>query len=100
VGYCLYRSKTPDAATRYLAEHRKCDDCVLLNATPFAGTICVDDHVQDGATYYYVATAINKNGIPSSPSNEPPPARIPIKEIVTSSSVVSYPLCQATTGAK
>jgi hypothetical protein len=100
VGYCLYRSKTPYAAKRYLAENRKCNDCELVNATAFDGTSCVDDHVQDGTTYYYVVTAVNKHGIPSPPSNETPPARIPSKESVTSSSVVSYPFCQATTGSK
>lgn len=100
VGYCLYRSKSRSSVTQYLTKQtRKCAECELVNATAFDGTTCVDDLVQDGATYYYVVTAVNANGHPSSPSNETP-AKIPDKASVSSSAVASHPSCRAATGSR
>lgn len=100
VGYCLYRSKSRSSVTQYLTKQiRKCANCELVNATAFDGTTCVDDLVQDGATYYYVVTAVNVHGNPSSPSNETP-AEIPDKASVGSSAVVSHPWCRAATGSR
>lgn len=66
VGYCLYRSKKRKDAK----QNPTCRDCEQVNSTPVAGTSCVDDLVEDRATYYYVVTAIDANGETSSSSNE------------------------------
>jgi len=60
-GYCLYRSKTKDPEK----EKPPCGDCEQVNLMAFAGTSCVDDIVQDGVTYYYLATAVDASGQPS-----------------------------------
>jgi len=66
VGYCLYRSQKRKAARK----NPTCSECEQINSTPVVGTACVDDLVQDGATYFYVATAISSSGQLSSSSNE------------------------------
>ena len=66
VGYCLYRSKEQNAAK----QNATCSHCEQVNPVPLADTACVDDFVEDGATYYYVVTAINSKGRISSASNE------------------------------
>lgn len=92
VGYCLYRSKKRKAAK----QNPTCSDCEQINSIPIAGTGCVDDLVEDGAAYYYVATAINANERISSSSNETT-ARIPLNKPASSSGPVgSYPRCRAT----
>jgi hypothetical protein len=92
VGYCLYRSKTPNAAK----QNPRCGNCEQINSIPIAGTGCVDDLVEDGAAYYYVVTAINANRKISSSSNETP-AQIPLsKQASTSGLAGSYPRCRAT----
>jgi hypothetical protein len=101
VGYCLYRSRTQNAAKQYVVKQiSKCSDCEQVNSIALAGTGCVDDLVQDGATYYYVVIAVNAKGEPSSPSNETPAQIPPNKQSVSSPSVGSYPFCRATTGSK
>src|SRR5260370_40875244 len=65
VGYCLYRRKKQDAAK----QSDKCSDCEQINSTPVAGTACVGDLVEDGATYSYVVIAVSAIGSPTSPSN-------------------------------
>ena len=55
VGYCLYRSKERNAAK----QNATCSHCEQINSVPLTDTGCVDDLVEDGATYYYVVTAIN-----------------------------------------
>src|SRR6185503_2795501 len=50
VGYHVYRGTT--AGGPY----------VLLNASPVVGISYADITVQDGQTYYYVATAVDNNG--------------------------------------
>jgi hypothetical protein len=93
VGYCLYRSKTQNAAKL----NPICANCERINSMPIAGTGCVDNLVEDGAAYYYVVTAINAAGKISSSSNETP-APIPTsKAVVNSSSASSYPSCRGTT---
>lgn len=66
-GYCLYRGtmKAGDAK-----KNPRCQDCEQINVFPITRTSCVDDLVKDGATYYYVATAIGRNGELSTTSNE------------------------------
>ena len=96
VGYCLYRSKKQHTAK----QSPTCSDCEQINSIAVAGTSCVDDLVEDGATYYYVVTAINGKGKTSSSSNEIP-AQIPHnKESANSVSMSSYPLCRGTTSSK
>ena len=66
VGYCLYRSQKKKVAKK----NPTCSECEQINSIPVVGTTCVDDLVQDGATYFYVATAISRSGQLSSSSNE------------------------------
>jgi len=66
VGYCLYRSVTKDAPQK----NPTCQQCEPVNKVAVMGTSCVDDLVADQTTYYYVVTAVDSHGNPSSPSNE------------------------------
>lgn len=66
VGYCLYRSKKKDAVRK----RPTCRKCQRINAVPVVGTSCMDDLVEDKATYYYAVTAVNAEGYASAPSNE------------------------------
>lgn len=66
VGYCLYRSRHEKQAKK----NPRCSDCEQINIIPVTGTACVDDLVEDGKTYFYVAAAINRNGGLSASSNE------------------------------
>jgi hypothetical protein len=96
VGYCLYRSKTQNAAKR----NPRCSDCEQINSMPIVGTACVDDLVEDSAAYYYVVTAIDAKGEISSSSNETP-APVPANKGAGSSATVgSYPRCRATTASQ
>lgn len=91
VGYCLYRSKTQNAAKK----NPTCSNCEQVNSVAFPGTGCVDDLVKDGATYYYVVTAANAQGKISSSSNEAL-AQIPAtKERAKTVVADPYPLCRA-----
>jgi hypothetical protein len=95
VGYCLYRSGKQNAAK----QNPTCSDCEQINSIPIAGIGCIDDLVKDGATYYYVVTAINARGRTSSASNETTAQIPPTKRANDSVSLASYPLCRATTGS-
>jgi hypothetical protein len=95
-GYCLYRSGTQNVA----ASDPKCDRCEQVNQKPIPGTACVDDLVEDGAKYYYVATAVNEDGEPSPLSNETF-APIPSDPKATGSAAKgSYPRCRADNGSQ
>ena len=96
VGYCLYRSKTQNAAKL----NPRCGNCEPINSVPIVGTGCVDDLVEDSAAYYYVVTAINAKGEISSSSNETPAQVPPNKGKANSVPVGSYPLCRATTASQ
>ncbi len=96
VGYCLYRSGTPNVA----ASDPTCSKCEQVNQKPIPGTACVDDLVKDRTNYYYVATAVNVDGEPSPLSNETF-APIPSDLKVTGSPVKgSYPRCRADNGSQ
>jgi len=97
VGYCLYRSQTQGAAKL----KPTCSQCEPVNLVPFVGTSCIDDIVKDGAMYYYVVTAVNAEGTPSSPSNEAP-ASIPPANQTNSVSVKSStpPSCREASAAR
>jgi hypothetical protein len=64
-GYCVYRSKKHNAA------HQKatCSECEQVSAVVITGTTCIDDLVEDDATYYYVVTAVKDKQMSAS-SNE------------------------------
>jgi len=66
IGYCLYRSKTNNAAK----QKPTCSQCEPINSVPVRGSSCVDDIVSDSTTYFYVVAAINARGTLSSSSNE------------------------------
>ncbi len=66
VGYCLYRSKIQNAAQLLPT----CTQCEQINRVPVTATSCMDDLVEDKATYYYVVTALNSQGSASTASNE------------------------------
>jgi len=100
IGYCVYRNRTTFAprtskASKALPNKSfMCSDCELINSTPFDGVACVDDLVEDGASYYYVVTAINAHGKIISPSNEIPATVPTTKEPTSSATAGSYPLCR------
>jgi hypothetical protein len=92
VAYCLYRSISKEAAKK----NPTCRNCEQINTIPVFGTACVDDVVKNGATYYYVVTAIGRNRALSLPSNE---IIVPIprnEHLVGRPPPGSYPLCRAT----
>jgi hypothetical protein len=95
VGYCIYRSKKRDVAKH----NPTCNDCEQVNLTAVTGTQCIDDLVEDGATYYYVVTAINAKGKPTTPSNETP-AQIPPNKESSSLPKASFPSCRETASSK
>lgn len=90
VGYCLYRIAGKDADK----VQKDCGNCEQVNQKSIKGTACVDDLVQDGTTYVYVATAVNKYGKPSGLSNKtiaPIPSSPDVKVPVVPN---SYPFCR------
>lgn len=70
-GYCLYRG-----TKKHVAKNKQpktpfiCTGCEQINVVPVVSTGCVDDLVKDGATYYYVATALDAHQVLSPASNE------------------------------
>ncbi|MGC2793715.1 MAG: hypothetical protein WA899_16960 [Candidatus Sulfotelmatobacter sp.] len=71
---------------------------VLLNATPFPGTSCVDDSVVNDTKYFYVVRAISAKGVTSIVSNEAP-AKIP-KQGNPSASAALAPPCRVPGSSK
>jgi len=59
-GYCIYRTAVGDAQSG------------LINKTPFHGTSCTDDLVENGKRYSYVVRAISDREVPSVTSNTAP----------------------------
>ncbi|HET6181060.1 MAG TPA: hypothetical protein VFE61_29345 [Candidatus Sulfotelmatobacter sp.] len=96
MGYCLYRSNKMNLAK----ENATCSGCEQINPVAVPGTGCVDDLVQDGATYYYVVTAINAAGKRSSSSNEIPVVIPSTKQSAASTSTPTYPLCRTVAPSK
>ena len=97
VGYCLYRSRNPDATT----QKPPCSECAPLNSVPVPGTTCVDDLVEDGVTYHYWVTAVNAKGRSSDWSNSAP-AEIPVGKPASSAPGLSPspPACRQMIEAK
>src|ERR1700722_1848861 len=96
VGYCLYRSGTPNVATH----DPTCSKCEPVNQKPISGTACVDDLVRDGAKYYYVATAVNQDGDPSPLSTETFVPLPPDPKVTGTVVKDSYPRCRAENGSQ
>ena len=90
VGYCLYRSKTQSAAQLLPT----CNQCERINPVPVTGTSCVDDLVEDRATYYYVVTAVTARGSSSTASNEASAQIVKLKQPSTLDSG-KIPACRA-----
>jgi len=88
VGYCLYRS-TKDITAKRL---EKCKNCERVNRRPIFGGGCVDTHVKDGLTYYYVAGS-TKIGSEVQDLSHKTIAIIPTKPKTRQLSS-QYPLCQ------
>lgn len=95
VAYCIYRSKKKGAARK----NPNCNDCEQVNIIPIETTGCIDDLVQDGAIYYYVVAAINRQGTISAPSNEIL-VPIPPGKKHSSSEESSYPFCRGAASPK
>jgi hypothetical protein len=89
VGYCLYRSRKKHVAKK----NARCSECEQVNSVPIAGTACIDDLVADGATYYYVSTAISSQGTLSTSSNEVP-VSIPSNKPSAGPASAALPLCR------
>lgn len=96
VGYCLYRSKEKKVARK----NPTCRDCERVNSMPVVGTVCVDDLVADGITYYYVVTGISSRGQLSSSSNETRVAVPTSKQSAGPASVGSSALCRGPLSSK
>lgn len=94
VGYCLYRGTKENVAKNSFAKpNAQCKECEQINATAVPSTACLDNLVEDGATYYYVVTAINAEGNTSSSSDEAR-AHIPDNQPAATSSQNSYASCR------
>lgn len=98
VGYCVYRRKEKKEGKNAVTQNPIFAGRERINLVPVPGTTCVDDDVDDDATYSYIVTAVNANGIPSSPSNEAP-APIPAEK-PTGSVHVDAPSCRGTFDAR
>jgi hypothetical protein len=96
VGYCVYRSQVRSEVQK----DPTCRLCERVNVTPLENTSCVDNLVKDGETYYYVATAINRNQRLSVTSNE---VEVPItskkQKAVGNPPPGEYPACRASSTA-
>ena len=87
VGYCLYRIATKTQPK--WAE--KCKNCEQVNEKSIDGTACVDDVVQDGVTYYYVAMAIDQYEPTSSLSKDTVAEIPPTADVKGPVKATSYP---------
>lgn len=89
VGYCVYRGteRNPPPTER-------------VNVSPFPGTKCMDDLVENGKKYYYVVRAINAIGVTSTVSKASP-ASIPSSPRRNPGvSGDAVPLCREPAGVK
>lgn len=96
VGYCLYRSQKKKVAKK----NPTCSECEQINSIPVVGTTCVDDLVQDGATYFYVATAISRSRQLSPSSNEITVVIPRSKQRAGPRSTASPPFCRGQASSK
>lgn len=66
IGYCLYRSKQVGGTK----QNPIFGEAERINLVSLPNTTCIDESVQNGATYRYIVTAVNWSLDPSLPSNE------------------------------
>jgi hypothetical protein len=83
VGYCIYRG-----------ESRRDQFPKLVNATPFPGTRCMDDWVENSGKYTYVVRGISVRRSESGPSNVISVVIPSSKPGNSSTSAISAPLCR------
>lgn len=95
VGYCLYRSKKQHVAKK----NPTCTSCERINTVPVTSLSCIDDLVENNATYFYVVTAISPANRISSPSNEIA-ASIPSGRQASSAPSTSAPFCRVPASGK
>jgi hypothetical protein len=88
VGYCIYRG-----------EGRRDPFPKLVNSTPFPGTRCMDDWVENSGKYTYMVRAINVRRVESGPSNVISVVIPSSKPGNSSASAISAPLCRQPTAA-
>jgi len=89
VGYCVYRGTK-----------REAPPTELMNSSPFPGTQCMDDFVENGNKYYYVVRAINAKGV-TSVTSKPVAAAIPrMPRSNPDASGDSAPLCRLPASVK
>jgi hypothetical protein len=88
VGYCIYRG-----------QGRRDQFPKLVNATPFPGTRCMDDWVENSGKYTYVVRAISVRRVESGPSNVISVMIPSSKQSNSSASAISAPLCRLPTAA-
>jgi len=103
IGYCVYRreAKKKEDTNETIAAKQKptCDQYEQIDLISVANTGFVDDLVEDGAKYYYVVTAIDAEGIPSSFSNEAH-AVIPVEKQTNLTSLPPPPSCRTASNTK
>jgi hypothetical protein len=98
-GYCLYRTTNSSSAKNPPpVKTPNCLQCEQINLAPISGTSCVDDVVKDGATYHYVAAAINQSRLSSS-SNAVTVVIPQSKQPVGSAPAGTYPPCRGPSSA-
>lgn len=90
VGYCLYKSRNGDITATNLHD---CRNCSRVNRRPILGSGCVDNYVEDGSTYQYVAGAVKAGTGVKLFSNRTTAVIPPNTRTVRSDS--PYPLCQS-----
>ncbi|MFZ1010798.1 MAG: hypothetical protein WAN65_28420 [Candidatus Sulfotelmatobacter sp.] len=88
IGYCIYRG-----------EGRRDPTPKLVNSTPFPGTRCMDDWVENSGKYTYVVRAISVRRVESDPSNIISVAIPSSKPGNSSAPAISAPLCRQPTAA-
>ena len=88
VGYCVYRGE--GARDRFPR---------LVNTTPFPGTRCMDDRVENSGKYTYVVRGISVRRSESGPSNVISVVIPSSKPGNSSTSAISAPLCRLPTAA-
>lgn len=86
VGYCIYRG-----------EGRRDPSPKLVNSTPFPGTRCMDDWVENSGKYTYVVRAISVRRAESDPSNVISVVIPSSKQANSSTPAISAPLCRQST---
>ncbi|HEX4786033.1 MAG TPA: hypothetical protein VH350_16950 [Candidatus Sulfotelmatobacter sp.] len=86
----MYRIPKQDLQKR----DKDCTLCEQVNQKAIKGTACVDNVVQDGTTYIYVAKAVNKYGQPSGFSNDTLAPIPPTVEVNGPVVPKAYPSCR------